>query len=262
MKQIIKICVLLMCFYAMKAQALSILRAEDKVVGQRLIYTTFSDYFPFGYGLYENKKEPVLESVFKDAMSDLLQNRDELTVFKYYPTVGDAIFDMKDGKTDVFFGAFYSTEAFNDLDFVFPAILNNPIHLIMLPSKIAGVKQADDLKNLKGVYALNEHFGDYMLKTFSELNMKAVQDEDEAYESLFTGEADYILGSYYYHFAKLVEKGLKNEVAFLQNRFGICRCLWQPPKISKTEKWFMIISDGWLQVRISKKRFWKKLSSL
>ncbi len=214
MKCFKKIFILLLVCFALKVQALSILKEADNVMDKTLVYTTYSDYFPFGNVSQNARKEEISYSVFEEVFKDLFAGKGRLIKFRFYPTVSDAVFDLNDGKANVFVGAFYSTSAFNDLDFVFPAILNNPIHLMMLPYKISKVKQVDDLKNLKGVYALNEHFSDYMLKTFSDLNMKGAKDVDEAYESLMTGEVDYILGSYYYHYAKIVERGLKSHIAF------------------------------------------------
>lgn len=214
MKCFKKIILLLFVCFALKAQALSILKIAEKPLNRELVYTSYGDYFPFGYLGKDSRGNRALMSVIKDAYLELFPEEKDIDSFKYYPTISEAMFDMTDGKVNVYIGAFYSTSDFNDLDFVFPAILNNPIHLMMVPSKISKVKQVDDLKSLKGIYASNEHFSDYMLKTFSDLNMKGVKDVDEAYESLMTGEADYILGSYYYHYAQIVERGLKSHIAF------------------------------------------------
>jgi len=213
MSLIKKICVLFICFGAVNAWALSILKVSENAVNKQLIYTSYSDYFPFGYKTNQRSVD-TLSSVFKDSLLELLPQNKTLMSFRHYPTLKDTIYNLNDGKIDVFLGAFYATESFNNLDFIFPSVLNNPIHLIMVPNKISQVKKASDLKALKGIYLENEMFGDYMLKTFQNLNMTPVENADKAYEALLTGQADFILGSYYYHYAQIVERGLKEYVAF------------------------------------------------
>ena len=223
MKLIKNICAFLIFSVSFQVHAFSVLTVSEDTTTRTLSYTSYSDYVPFGYEEIVFREGPKLSGVFRQTLDDIFPDKKYNMIFKHYPSISDAIFDMQDGKTNVFLGAFYSTEMFKDLDFVFPALLNNPIHLMMLPDKISKVKRIDDLQTLKGIYVSNENFSDYMKQTFSDLNMTEVEDVDKAYESLLVGDSDFILGSYYYHYIKLVERGLKGYITFSS------RPLWNMP---------------------------------
>ena len=213
MKFLTKILFFSTFLYALNAHALSILKhAEDDLRGNYSV-TSYSDYFPFGYKTYAPNKS-ALDSVFKDALSDLSQSSKASFSYIYFENISDAVIHMKEGKTQIFLGAFYATNSFDDFDFVFPAALNNPIHLIMLPNKIGEVKSTEDLKNLKGIYLQTEIFSDHMLQVFHDYSFAPVSDADEAYKKLLTQEVDFIIGSYYYQYAQVLERGLKDYVAF------------------------------------------------
>ena len=218
-----KICVCLLCLIAFKAGAFSILTKVENLSEDKLSLASYPDYYPFAYGQKNLNLGYDSESVFKMALEKNVPERMSYFLFPYYETVNDVVYDMEDGKVQIFMGAFYSTSSFNELDFVFPAILNSPIHLMMVLSKISEVKQTEDLKKLKGIYVEREAFSDYMLKTFQDLNMTSVETPDEAYEKLIVGDVDFILGSYYYHYAKVLERGLKDYVSFSS------RPLWNMP---------------------------------
>jgi len=214
MKLLIKIYLFFICLFPWKAQAYSMLITDEAAFNLPLSYTSYSNYFPFGSLHKIDNNEGSLESVFNDAFLDIFPNDKRLLTSKYYPTTSDAVLDLKGGKLDVYLGAFYQTEDFNGLDFVFPSILNNPVHLLMLPERISEVKQVSDLQNLKGIYSSQEMFNGPMLKIFSNLNVTPVESVDLAYEKLLTGEVDFIVGSYYYQYAQIIERGLKDYISF------------------------------------------------
>ena len=94
---------------------------------------------------------------------------------------------------------------------------------MMLPNRIHEVKTVTDLKNLKGAYIQNEVFSDYMLGVFSNLSLTPLEDADEAYKQLLIGDIDFILGSYYYQYPMILQRGLREYVAFSS------RPLWNMP---------------------------------
>lgn len=197
--------------------------AEEGISGT-IYMTSFSDYEPFGYKTKGEDGDNTVGSVFRDVLREVLPASRHFGIsYNYFDTVSDAVIDMKKGQTHVFLGAFYATSSFDDFDFVFPAILNDPVHIMMLPERISEIKKIEDLKNLKGVYVGSEMFSDYMLKVFEDLSLEKVTDADEAYKKLFLREADYILGSFYYHYVNIIEKGLKGYIAFSS------RPLWNMP---------------------------------
>lgn len=192
------------------AEKLVPFRGDTKV----LMVTSFSDYMPFGYLNEQGKSDERLGMLLKRPLDKFLPQIGYKPKYEVFETTEDALQNMHLGKINLFVGAYYSTNIYNDFDFVFPSILNNPVYLIMLPSRIREIHKTADLKKLKGVYNGKEYFGDYMIQNFESLNMKKMDCADDAYEALFTGEADFMLGSYYANYIALVQKGLKNYVSF------------------------------------------------
>ena len=214
MKFLIKILFLFIFSVALNARASSILTNKEEPLEGKYYFTSYGHYFPFGYKAQTGDPNDLFSSVFKDALSSLEKKQGLAFAYKYFDNVTDAVIDMKTGNTQVFLGAFYATDSFSDFDFIFPAILNNPIHLMMLPSRITEVKKIDDLKNLRGAYLQNEMFSDYMMGVFSNLSLLPFEDPDEAYRKLLIGEIDFVLGSYYYQYPLILERGLQDYVTF------------------------------------------------
>lgn len=210
---------------SLNAHAISILKGAEESFEHRIYVTSYADYFPFGYHTDANNDwADNLGSVFRDAITETkAQDNGPALSYIYFDTLHEAILDMKTGKTHVFLGAFYATTSFEDFEFVFPAILNNPIHLMMLPDRINEVKTVEDLKNLKGVYVKTEMFSTYMLNVFEDLSLTPVENTDEAYRQLLVGDIDFILGSFYYQYIKVLETGLKGYIAFSSHP------LWKMP---------------------------------
>jgi len=215
------------------ARAISILQGADDTSYGKIYLTSFADYFPFGYKMIGEDSTGTVGSVFRDVLSELKSSENNLAfAYRYFSTTQEAAIDTKTGKTNVFLGAFYATSLFDDFDFVFPAVLSNPVHLMMLPERITEVKKTEDLKNLKGIYVQDEMFSTYMLNIFQDIGLTPVQTTDEAYQKLLLGEVDFILGSFYYQYVKVIESGLKNYIAFSS------RPLWNMPMFIALSKRF------------------------
>lgn len=224
MKFFIKTIFIFCLFGAVKVYAASMIEGAEEGISGTIYMTSFGDYEPFGYKTTGEDGDNTVGSVFRDVLAEMLPTNKHFAVaYNYFDTVSDAVIDMKTGRTHCFLGAFYATSSFDDFDFVFPALLNNPVHIMMLPERIKEIKKIEDLKNLKGVYAGSEMFSDYMLSVFEDLSLEKVTDADEAYKKLFLRETDYILGSFYYHYVNIIEKGLKGYIAFSS------RPLWNMP---------------------------------
>ena len=162
--------------------------------------TSFPDYFPIGYTAKEGNYQ-ILETVFTPAMKQIAM--------------------------------YYGTRRYSGLEYIFPAVLNNPVYIIMRPENIDKVSKPEDLKNLRGLYIAQEYFSDYMRDNFKNYNIKPIKTALEAYEKLFTGEADYIAGGYYYNYAEICRLGLRDYVSFSKTP------LWNMPLfigVSKASK--------------------------
>ena len=84
----------------------------------------------------------------------------------------------------------------------------------MLNGKQSTIGSYEDLKKLKGIYVSQEYFSDYVLERFSDLNITSVDSVEDAYEKLFLGQVDYIVGSYYYQYVAAIQNGVKNYLSF------------------------------------------------
>ncbi len=183
--------------------------------------TSFHDYFPISYVTKESGNE--LMTVFTPVLEQVAEMKN--LKFKYVSpkNYDNAVIDVRRGATDVLLGMYYDTKQYSGLEYIFPAVLNNPVYIIMRPENIAKVSKPEDLKNLRGIYISKEYFSDYMHDNFISYNIQPVETALKAYEQLFTGEADYIAGSYYYNYAQMCRLGLKDYVSFSKT------ALWNMP---------------------------------
>lgn len=246
MKFLVKLTFAFCFFLAIKVCSAAMIQGAEEYVSGKIYATSYADYEPFGYKVLGEDDNNTVGSVFKDVLKEFMpQSSNFALAYHYFDNLQDAVIDMKTGKTHIFLGAFYATSSFDDFDFVFPALLNNPLHIMMLPERIKEIKKVEDLKNLKGMYVKSEAFSDYILNVFEDLSLESAADVDEAYKKLLLREADYILGSFYYHYMKVIEKGLKGYIAFSS------RPLWNMPM-------FMAFSKR-LENRKSIQEYFRKL---
>lgn len=189
-------------------------------IKRHISVTSFPDYFPFSE-LTDSPKG--LNTIFNDGLKLFEQEGNYEVEYRRFEKHSEAIQSVRQGKTEILLGAYYSTHQYSGLDFIFPAALNNPIHVFMLPANIDKVKTVEDLKNLKGVYINSEYFSDYMIKNFKNFKIAPIQTPLEAYEKLFVGDIDFVIGSYYFNYAYTLKTGLKDYVAFSKN------ALWNMP---------------------------------
>ena len=113
------------------------------------------------------------------------------------------------------------------------SILNNPMTAVMLPNRIGEVKKMDDLKKLKGGMDSREHLAGYVSKAMKNYNVEYIDNSEELYKKLFTGEIDYVFTSYYYGIVQTSRLGIRNQVSFTK------QSLWDMPLfigVSKTSR--------------------------
>lgn len=190
---------------------------------QNLTLTSFPNYPPIATTEYDDRNAEYLQTIFDDALQEFAKLGEFKLIYILSENYDEAINVVRRGNVDVLLGIYYGTKRYSGLEYVYPAVINNPINIIMLPQTVAKVKNTNDLKKLKGTYSNEEYFSDYMLKNFESFNIKPTETTLSAYEKLFSGEVDYIAGTYYYNYAKVCELGLKNYVSFSQ------AALWSMP---------------------------------
>ena len=133
------------------------------------------------------------------------------------------LIDVKSGKYQMFIGANSDTKLYKGLELIYPSIISNPIHLITLPDNSSKFKNFDDLKNYKGIACREEYFSDFVLRKLKNMNVTFVDSSYEAYRLLFTGEADYMLGSLYYNRIAASKYGIEKYLSFSK------RPIWKIP---------------------------------
>ena len=181
-----------------------------------ILVTSYPDYEPLSYKVFVGRYK-TLKNVFSDTIQEILG--ENITVS---PETGNTFSDnqdyLKEGTFDMFLGLYNETHTetknFEHMDYLFPAIASNPIHIITLPEKSSQIKSFEDLTNLKGVYISKEYFSDYIEQTLKNYNIEYSTDLFDTYRKLFLGEIDYIIGGYYYHYVNAIRLGLKDYVSF------------------------------------------------
>lgn len=210
---------------AMAAKAF--VRYEDKHPQKRrdVHITGFIDYAPFGFVEHPDAKIYGKFSTLFQPMIDDLATENNLRIFydmqkKDFPTL---VQEVRKGEIDVVLGAYHQTELFRGLELIYPAALNNPITIFMLPNRIHEVKSVDDLKKLKGVRVSKEVYSDYIDTQLKQFNIETADSSYEMFEKLFTKQADYILASHYYGLIEAIRLGVRGQVAVAK------QTLWQIP---------------------------------
>ena len=164
--------------------------------------------FSINYSLKGAFIEPTIEAMKKYKFKFTIQHYNNHDDAK----LSQLLLGVRGGKYQLMFGVYTGTKIFNGLGILFPSVVSNPIHIITLPATQEKIHTGEDLKNLRGIAYKNELISDYGKQKIAALNVTYIDSLYELYEQLFTGEADYIIGSEYYH--KMVS-----------SRFGIERYL-------------------------------------
>ncbi len=214
--------------------AKAFVRYEDKHPQKRrdIHITGFIDYAPFGFVEHPDEKiYGKFTSIFQP-MFETLAKENNLRVFydlqkKDYPTL---VQEVRKGEVDVLFGAYHQTETYRGLELIYPAAINNPITIFMLPNRVNEIKSTDDLRKLKGVKIAHEVYSDYINEQLKQFNIESVDSSYEMFEKLFTKKVDYILVSHYFGLIEAIKLGLREQIAVAR------QTLWQIPMFIAVSK--------------------------
>jgi len=176
------------------------------------------DFPPFSYYDTSNGR-PRIAGAFAKPIFDLLKERD----IQFKPSeihdphdmeIKMLLIDVRAGKYQMFIGANSDTKLYKGLELIYPSIISNPIHLITMPDNSSKFKTFEDMKKYKGVANREEYYSDFVLRKLKEMNITFVDSSYEAYRQLFTGEADYMLGSLYYNRIAASRYGIEKYLSF------------------------------------------------
>lgn len=206
MKNFLFYLVIGLLFFVHNASAQGMVK-KDRIGKTYLSVTGLPDYPPFSS--YEFiKRESNSFFKFKSAFLQPLekvsnQNRIKIQSENFPESqsidVSNLIIETKDGLFDIFIGAYADTKLFRGLKLIYPSDVSNPVHIITLPSDDFQIKKSSDLMKYKGVVIKTEYFSDFVLRKIKQFNIIFVDTPYEAYEMLFTGKAQYIIGGLYYN---------------------------------------------------------------
>ena len=178
---------------------------------QNLYVTGFYNYYPFGYFDKYNAYHGVLTDFMKEFAEKGMYRLIYLNSSNNYE---DTIREFSKGDGDVVLGIYNETSLYMDLKYIYPAAIDNPVHLVMLPSRIREIKAIDDLKKLKGAIHSIERFGDYVNNQLKDFNIEYIDNSYDLYGKLMTGEIDFIFTSFYFGVIETSKLGLRSQVAF------------------------------------------------
>ncbi len=190
-------------------------------------YTSFMDYPPFGVytirdlGFGQSRNE--YATIFHELIEDFFKNSSMRSEFVGNTDYSDLVRQVRAGDIDVIFGIYYGTKIYDGLDYVMPAIIDNPVTIIMLPERVGEVKQLADLQKLKGAKFSDDRFSDYVNGEFEKFKLQTESDPTQMFKKLYTREIDYILASYYLGVIKASDLGLRGKLSFSK------QAIWNMP---------------------------------
>lgn len=199
------------CSNNANAQSLAV---KYTYMGGKIMYLGIPDYPPFSY-----YKENSYESVFLKPLYDFAKKRRiELSLFvnghSIVNNLKQSIFLASTCQSQLFIGAYPETKTFNKLHLLYPAVVSNPLHIITLPETNEKIKSTADLQNLKGAAIKTEYFSDFVMRKIEPLKLYYAETPLDAYEKLFTGEIDYIIGGLYYNKIEASKYGIERYLSY------------------------------------------------
>lgn len=162
-----------------------------------------NDFPPFSsYKI--NNGNVFLQSAFLRPLQKAMKNHPaklEPVVFNYYnhPDLENLAFQTQFGEYNLYIGAYADTKEYKGLSLIYPAVVSNPIHIITLPENAAQINNIGALEKMRGLVVDSEIYNNFSQRKIKELKVEHVATPLQAYEKLFTKQADYIIGGLYYH---------------------------------------------------------------
>lgn len=182
---------------------------REEFLGDNLNVVGLPDFFPFSW--YEDedagggeKFSIRLHNVFWQPLQNALKHYTLNMNKMSFPSLKDCdytsiIIGMREGNFQLMLGVYSDTKQFSGIVPIYPAVISNPIHIMGLAETQDKIKDIEDLKKLKGVVCECEYLSDFAWRKMKDLNLEHVKTPYEAYEKIFTGNADYLIGSLYYN---------------------------------------------------------------
>lgn len=121
------------------------------------------------------------------------------------------------------FGVYFKEIPYSHNQYVYPAFFDNNVHVIFSTQNKPNIENKEQLKQYKGVCAATDKIAENVKREMNELGVKEVENLAKAFETLLTGEADYILASYYPSLLEAYKLGIKNYIVISKNP------LWKMP---------------------------------
>lgn len=179
-----------------------------KISNSILRTVAFMDYYPLGRttsGHYEGLFDEFLLDfrTFANFAAETFRDDD------YAETIRRGA----KGRADIILGMYSDTGIYADLKFIYPAAIDNPVHLVMLPSRIGEIKKVADLQKLKGAVDSREHWSDFVRDQMENFNLEKVDNSYDLYGKLMRGEIDYIFTTYWFGMAEMIKLGVQNMVS-------------------------------------------------
>lgn len=242
MKRLIRffMLVLLLTGSPFRAQAQVDFESDRNREIQQIKVTGFTDYQPFGF-VVDPFYPDTFESIFKPIIDNYAKMANFYITYVVDRNYNKRIHSSKDGSIDVILGIYSDTDMYAGIDLVYPALINNPIVVIMTNNRLNEVKNIDDLKKLKGAVSSKEYLSDYVARQLKNFNLQTVDDDYELFKKLFTKEIDYIFASQYNGRVKIAKFGLKGQLGMSKS------AIWNMPLfigVSKSSVFYPKIRNG------------------
>ncbi len=239
MKKFVYLCALFVSINLLIANVYAYVDAQ-KVQGSKgedLVISTFINNEPFGKVLRPSTAgtSAFIDSIYLPEL-EIFAKANNYSLLSH--STGNTLADIRavrSGDIDILIGMYHATKLYSGIEYIYPAMLNNPIHIVMMPEAISKVKTIEDLKNLRGLRIKDVYFSDYIERTLKNFNLESVE-VDKAFEKIFVGDADYIIGGYYSLLIDATKLGVRPYVSFSQD------ALWDVPvfigvsKMTKTDR--------------------------
>ena len=213
MNKIFYLLMLLLAIFPLKADSQS-LALRYVYSGGSISYLGLPDYPPFSY--YDEKD---YHSVFLKPLYDFTNKRHiEFGLFldnkRTIKNLKEELLFTNICQNQLFIGAYAETKMFNKLRLLYPAVISNPLHIITLPDTNAKISSTADLQNLKGAAIKTEYFSDFVMRKIEPLDIYYAETPYDAYERLFTGDVDYIIGGLYYNKIEASKLGIEQYLSY------------------------------------------------
>ena len=140
MKKVLWMLLFLLQIFPSGVSAQSIVTNKKESRTSTINITSFPDYFPIGYTAKEGNNQ-ILETVFTPAMKQIATAGNLEFEYVLKKNYDDAVTDVRRGKIEILLGMYYGTRQYSGLEYIFPAVLNNPVYIIMRPENIDKVSK-------------------------------------------------------------------------------------------------------------------------